>query len=97
VYTAPYHGFGTAANYYHQASAMRVAGDISIPALILAAQDDPFVPAEQFAMAEVAQNPCIDVRISRHGGHCGFVAEHTATSDGYWAESTAIDFLDRLR
>ncbi|MBA3950106.1 MAG: alpha/beta fold hydrolase, partial [Acidobacteria bacterium] len=44
TYTAPHHGFGDAANYYYQASALRVAGNIRIPALIITAADDPFVP-----------------------------------------------------
>ena len=41
LYTAPHHGFGGAANYYHRASAMRVVPEISIPTLILAAAGRP--------------------------------------------------------
>jgi uncharacterized protein len=93
VYTAPYHGFGDAANYYHQASAMRVVDRIAVPALILAADDDPFVPSAQFADAAVRDNRHVEVRVSRGGGHCGFVGAVRNGSDGYWAEQTAIDFL----
>ena len=93
VYTAPYHGFGDAANYYHQASAMRVVDRIAVPALILAADDDPFVPSAQFADAAVRDNRHVEVRVSRGGGHCGFVGAARNGSDGYWAEQTAIDFL----
>jgi len=94
VYTAPHHGFGDAANYYFQASAMRVVDRVRMPSLIIAAQDDPVVPAAQFLEPVVTDNPSIDVRLERHGGHCGFFTG-TAGEDPYWAERTAIDFLAR--
>ena len=95
VYTAPHHGFGDATNYYYRASAMRVVDRISIPTLILAAEDDPFVPYEQFLDPVLAGRPEIDVRISKHGGHCGFVGEPDG-DDGYWAETTSVSFLTRV-
>ncbi|MFI5177943.1 MAG: YheT family hydrolase [Vicinamibacterales bacterium] len=93
VYTAPYHGFTGATDYYHRASAMRVVDRIRIPALVISAMDDPFVPPAQFDTPEVAANPLITRRIERHGGHCGFVGEPGAGTDGYWAEAGAIEFL----
>jgi predicted alpha/beta-fold hydrolase len=92
VYTAPHHGFAGASDYYFKASAMRVVDRIRIPALILTAEDDPFVPGGQFREAAVAGNPHIVARVERHGGHCGFIG---AGQDGdrYWAESSAADFL----
>jgi predicted alpha/beta-fold hydrolase len=96
VYTAPHHGFGDAANYYRLASALRIIDRVRIPLLILAADDDPFVPADQFRDEVIRENPHIHVSITAHGGHCGFVTEACATHDGYWAEATAMDFLDRV-
>jgi uncharacterized protein len=93
VYTAPSHGFGDAANYYRRASAMRVVDRIRIPALILAAADDPFVPPDQFRAPEVTGNPNVVVRVERHGGHCGFLSTSSNGSDPYWAESGAVAFL----
>lgn len=92
VYTAPHHGFQGATDYYHRASALRVVDRIRIPALILAASDDPFVPASQFDDPALRRNPRIVVRIERYGGHCGFVGQN---GDGmeYWAEKTVLDFL----
>ena len=92
VYTAPHHGFGDAANYYRLASALRIADRIRIPLLIVAAEDDPFVPAAQFRAERIADNPYIQVEVAPHGGHCGFVATATG-DDGYWAESRALSFL----
>lgn len=88
AYTAPSAGFGTAANYYYQASALRLIDRVTVPSLIIAAEDDPFVPAEQFRRPEVAGNPNVRVMLSAHGGHCGF-----KSASGYWAEATAVQFL----
>lgn len=93
VYTAPHHGFGNAANYYQRASAIGVVDRIRIPTLILAAEDDPFVPHQQFLEPAIRARPEIDVRISKHGGHCGFLADPASDDDGYWAETTAMRFL----
>ena len=91
VYTAPFHGFAGASDYYYKASALRVIDRIRIPALILTAEDDPFVPGEQFREPAVALNPFVTARVERHGGHCGFIGTD-AVSD-YWAESSAAAFL----
>lgn len=92
TYTAPHHGFGDAANYYHQASALRVIDRIRIPALIISAADDPFVPASIFDAPDVRDNPNIRVEITPYGGHCAFVGARSADHDGYWAESTIVEF-----
>src|SRR4051812_7769960 len=97
TYTAPYFGFRNAEDYYHRASAMRVVDRIRVPALIITSDDDPFVPSEPFHDPKVTGNPCIDLRISRHGGHCGFVGEKSAKDDGYWAEDQIVDFVLRQR
>jgi predicted alpha/beta-fold hydrolase len=91
VYTAPYHGFAGASDYYYKASAIRVVERIAVPALIIAAADDPFVPPDQFRAPAFPANPLVTVRIESHGGHCGFIAK--GGDDPYWAESTAIQFL----
>lgn len=92
VYTAPHHGFGDAANYYRLASALRIADRVRIPLLLLAAEDDPFVPADQFRSPVLAANPHIHVTVTPRGGHCGFIAMPGA-HDGYWAETQALSFL----
>jgi predicted alpha/beta-fold hydrolase len=92
VYTAPHHGFDGASDYYQRASALRVADRIRIPTLILSAEDDPFVPAEQFRSASLTSNPFLTIRVEAHGGHCGFVSA-TPGPARYWAEHTAVGFL----
>jgi len=96
AYTAPYHGFAGAADYYFRASALRTIDRIAIPALIISAADDPFVPATPFSSASVAGNPHITVKLTPHGGHCGFVEKGNGLYDGYWAEKEIIEFLKGL-
>jgi predicted alpha/beta-fold hydrolase len=93
VYTAPHHGFAGAADYYHRASALRVVDRIRVPALVVASDNDPFVPHEQFTRPEVTGNPNVRVVITRDGGHCGFLSEGAPGFDGYWAERAAVEFL----
>jgi uncharacterized protein len=97
AYTAPYFGFRDAEDYYHRASAMRVIDRIAVPALIITAEDDPFVPSQPFRDPKLTANPLIHLRLCEHGGHCGFVGPRSAEDDGYWAETQIVDFVDDLR
>ena len=72
---------------------MRVIDQISIPTLIITAADDPFVPPGPFSDPAVVRNPNITVKLTEHGGHCGFIEESTADYDGYWAEREIIEFV----
>jgi predicted alpha/beta-fold hydrolase len=72
---------------------MRVIDRISIPALIISAADDPFVPPGPFKDPAVARNPNITLKLTSHGGHCGFIEETRAGYDGYWAEREIVRFL----
>jgi uncharacterized protein len=92
IFTAPHFGFDGASDYYHRASAMRVIDRVRLPALVIAAEDDPFVPAESFRKPALADNPHIMVKLSPHGGHCAFVGPRTADGDGYWAEAAIVRF-----
>jgi predicted alpha/beta-fold hydrolase len=93
AYTAPHHGFDGASDYYHRAASMRVAHRVRVPALIVSAEDDPFVPAGQFDDPSLSSNPAVTRLITRYGGHCGFVTDAGPGRDGYWAEDTAVGFF----
>jgi predicted alpha/beta-fold hydrolase len=97
AYTAPFHGFTGASDYYERASAMRVIDRIRVPTLIISAADDPFVPPAPFGNPAVLRNRHITVVLTDHGGHCGFVEEASGAYDGYWAEREVVDFLIRCR
>jgi predicted alpha/beta-fold hydrolase len=91
-FTAPHFGFSSAEDYYHRASAMRVIDRIRVPALVITAEDDPFVPVLPFRDPRLTGNRCITLIVTRHGGHCGFLEGSANGSDGYWAESRIVQF-----
>ena len=93
VYTAPHHGFRDAADYYHRASALRVVDRIRVPALILTAADDPFVPVGAFRDPAVTANPAITTVVTASGGHCAFLDAPGEAHDGYWAEREIVRFV----
>lgn len=70
--TGPFHGYGTAANYYGRVSAGPVLKKISIPTLLLAAANDPWIPAESFNPYASAANAPAQILVTPHGGHVGY-------------------------
>jgi predicted alpha/beta-fold hydrolase len=93
--TAPYSGFSGAEDYYHRAAAARVLDGITVPTLIIHAEDDPFIRLTDSSRAALLANPAITLLASPHGGHCAFLCKPNpaAGNDGYWAESTVLQFL----
>lgn len=96
AFTAPHFGFASAEDYYHRASAMRVVARIRVPALVISAADDPFVPASLFRDPALTSNPHVRVLLTPHGGHCGFLEKASPHGDGYWAERTIVDFATEV-
>ena len=90
---APHHGFRDATDYYYRASALRVVDQIRVPALILTAEDDPFVPSAPFRDPALTGNPHITTVITPHGGHCAYVEAGAPGYDGYWAEREIVRFV----
>jgi hypothetical protein len=73
VFTAPLHGFRDTDDYWARASAKPLLARIRIPALVLNARNDPFVPATSLPRAgEVG--PCVTLWQPPAGGHVGFPA-----------------------
>ena len=95
AYTAPYHGFRDATDYYHRASALRVVDRIRVPALILTSEDDPFVPVAPFRDPAVTGNRSITVVVTPYGGHCAYLERAAGTYDGYWAEREVVRFVSQ--
>jgi hypothetical protein len=97
VYTASSAGYKDASEYYYHASAARVLDDIRVPALVIAAEDDPLIP---FAMFDAIpkDHPFITLLLTKYGGHAGFVAAETEHSifDNYWAENRTISFCQEV-
>jgi uncharacterized protein len=94
--TAPSFGYRDAQDYYEAAGARKVVGRVSVPMLMITAQDDPFVPYESFLAALVEENPAIRFVAPERGGHCGFISRHRGV-ERFWAEARVVDFCEGLR
>ncbi|RYY81422.1 MAG: alpha/beta hydrolase, partial [Comamonadaceae bacterium] len=71
VFTAPLHGFQDTDDYYARASAKPHLPDVRIPALLLNAANDPFVPAASLPGTGDVGSWCTLWRPPQ-GGHVGF-------------------------
>jgi hypothetical protein len=73
VFTAPMHGFQNTDDYWRRASAKPRLKNIQVPALVLNAINDPFVPAHCLpTRAEVSRQ--VTLWQPKHGGHVGFAS-----------------------
>ncbi len=89
--TARFCGFRDAADYYARMSSGPLLGAIRRPTLILAAQDDPFVPFSIFDSAALRENPRITLLAPSHGGHCAFISREWGDAR-FWAEARLVNF-----
>lgn len=96
VYTAPHAGFGNVANYYERASSLQFISRITVPTLIVHAQDDPFIPFTPFQHPDIEANPNVALLAPAHGGHVGFISADRVGEDRFWAEITAVEFVKLL-
>jgi hypothetical protein len=71
VFTAPLHGFRNTDDYWSKGSAKPHLHRIRIPALVLNALNDPFVPAHSLPRASEV-GALVTLWQPHHGGHVGF-------------------------
>ncbi|MET3178710.1 UNVERIFIED_ORG: putative alpha/beta-fold hydrolase [Variovorax guangxiensis] len=71
VFTAPLHGFRDADDYWARGSAKPHLASIRVPALVVNARNDPFIPASSLPKpGEVGAH--VTLWQPAHGGHVGF-------------------------
>jgi hypothetical protein len=90
VITAPHSGFRDASDYYARSSAGQFLAKIARPTLVLASEDDPFVPFSSIATAVREANPLIKLVATRHGGHSAFIS--SSPEERFWSEARIVDF-----
>jgi uncharacterized protein len=71
VFTAPLHGFKNTDDYWQRASAKPLLGNIRLPALVLNARNDPFVPAGSLPQYQDVSS-FVTLWQPAQGGHVGF-------------------------
>ena len=89
---ARYWNFRDADDYYDRAASARVVDRITVPTLILCAQDDPFIRLTAESRAKLLANPHIVFAETFHGGHCAYLSRDGG-NEIHWAEAAVIRFL----
>ncbi len=72
LFTAPLHGFADASDYWRRASAKPRMRDIRVPAYVVNALNDPFIPAHSLPTPSDVSASCTLI-YTRQGGHVGYV------------------------
>lgn len=91
-YTAPIGGFRDAQEYYEKNSAMQFIPEIKIPSLILCAIDDPVVDGR--FVAQIPHSKDLDVILTKHGGHVGFLGWGTHWDEVRWSDQVVAKWID---
>ena len=92
-FIAPRYGFRDAEDYYELCAPVNYMPEIRVPTMVIAAGDDPWIPAEYYRDFNWADNPSLLPVIPDGGGHLGF---HSATSDRPWCDLALEKFLARV-
>ena len=90
-FVAPRNGFDGADDYYRRSMALPYLAAITVPTLVIQAQDDPIVPAAAYRDYPWAANPALVALLPAGGGHVGFHAR-----DGVWYLRCFARFLDAV-
>lgn len=99
-FIAPLYGFVDSEDYYERASSRHVLPSIAVPALLLHATDDPFIPLTDRVREAAQRNPLVRIVETPHGGHVGWVGalpgRDAVAEDRHWVENRVVDFLQLL-
>ncbi len=91
VYTSKAHGFIDALDYYDKSSSLQFLNNITIPTLIINAENDSFLSSECFPINEAKANSNLFLEMPKHGGHVGFYCK----GDFYYNEIRALEFIEK--
>jgi hypothetical protein len=87
--TARYGGYRDVEDYYARSSSGPWLNEVPVPALILAAEDDPMIPIETVTRWPAPRS--LEAVVTPSGGHVGFWGDRLAPSS-FWPALRAIDF-----
>ena len=92
-FTATHGGYPDALAYYQHASSQSRIPHITVPTLILTAQDDPLVPVAMFHEQRVHWPESVQLAITRGGGHLGYVGSSHGDPDTRWLDWRVVEFV----
>ncbi|MEO1765377.1 MAG: esterase, partial [Cyanobacteria bacterium J06629_18] len=93
-------GFPSVEAYYQASSALHILPNLAKPTLIIYAADDPFFAPEIIPELQAAsdQNPVIDLMLTPHGGHVGYLSSNKCQqqygdTDPWWAWNRVLEWV----
>ncbi len=89
-FTAPSFGFRSAEHYYSTQSAAGFLSRIRVPTLLIQSRDDTFIPFSVYSHPALSGNPSIELVVTEHGGHLGFIAKGRPR---LWAEHAVMEWF----
>lgn len=92
-FVAPRNGYDGAEHYYAENNARRFLGDIRVPALVVHALNDPWIPAASYTSYDWSRNPHLVPLLPGGGGHVGF---HAADARTPWHDRAIEAFFRGL-
>ncbi|HTD02291.1 MAG TPA: alpha/beta hydrolase, partial [Undibacterium sp.] len=84
------HGYRNTEDYWDRASAKHILTDITLPTLVLNAQNDPFLPGEHLPRKASA---AVILEYPESGGHVGFAAG-TMPGSIDWLPQKMLNFFE---
>lgn len=91
LYTAPFFGFDSAADYYKKSSASKVLTQVQVPSKILLSLDDPVIAHEAILQHQMSSK--IEVFLTEKGGHMGYIASPTNERGFYWLDHLLLEWI----
>lgn len=88
--TAPLAGYHNAEAYYKAASMHHRLADITLPVLLIHADNDPWIPSTAYQKARLG--PHMQLQLTNGGGHVGF-----HQPNGRWYIEALLSYCDQLR
>ena len=88
---APSNGFADAEDYYARCAAGPRLGEITIPTLLVHAENDPWIPVEIYRRYKPLMAPDTSLALVSGGGHVGFHGRA-----GRWHDQAALQFFDEV-
>jgi len=92
IYTSKAHGFVDAYDYYRKNSCLQFLPEITIPVLILNAQNDSFLSPSCYPVDLAEKQKTLFLEIPLYGGHVGFYDKNNV----YYNEKRTAEFIGGL-
>lgn len=93
--TAFLNGFPSAENYWASTSCKNFLKSVTVPTLLIHAEDDPFFPAKLLPFETIRNSDYLYPLIVPNGGHLGFITGRWPWKQEPWLEEQIMTFFSK--